>query len=101
MEDWSINRFDLLNEENYFTWKYRMEMHLIRKDLWGIVSGIETCPTSGVRTQLVWDKCMRLPAAEIILHVSDSQLPLTQKTMDPVQMWQILKEYHESSGWAN
>lgn len=39
--------------------------------------------------------------AKIILHVSDSQLPLTRKTMDPVQMWQILKEYHKSSGWAS
>lgn len=101
MEDRSSTRFDLLNEENYFTWKYRMEMHLIRKDLWGIVSGTEPRPASGVRTQLVWDKRARLAAAEIILHVSDSQLPLTRKTTDPVQMWQILKEYHESSGWAN
>ncbi|PBK58432.1 hypothetical protein ARMSODRAFT_900474, partial [Armillaria solidipes] len=88
MEDRSSTRFDLLNEENYFTWKYRMEMHLIRKDLWGIVSG----------TEPLWDKRARLAATEIILHVSDSQLPLTRKTMDPVRMWQILKEYHESSG---
>ncbi|KAK0209538.1 hypothetical protein IW262DRAFT_1281444, partial [Armillaria fumosa] len=98
MEDQSSNHFDLLNEENYFTWKYRMEMHLIRKDLWGIVSGTEPHSVSGAQTQVVWDKCVRLATAKIILHVSDSQLPLTRKTMDPVQMWQILKEYHESSG---
>ncbi len=76
MEERSSTHFDLLNEENYFTWKYCMEMHLIWKDLWGIVSGTEPCPASGVWTQLVWDKHVRLATAEIILHVSDSQLSL-------------------------
>lgn len=94
-------RFELLNESNYFTWKYRMEMQLIRKDLWGIVSGSETRPPTGARAQAAFDKRQRLAAAEIVLHVSDGQLPHTRKTTDPAEMWRILKNVHEDAGWAN
>ena len=94
-------RFELLNETNYFTWKYRMEMQLIRKDLWAIVSGSETRPPTGARAQAAFDKRQRLAAAEIVLHVSDGQLPHTRKTTDPAEMWRILKNVHEDAGWAN
>lgn len=49
-------RFELLNETNYFTWKYRVEMQLIRKDLWGIVRGSKPRPLTGARAQAAWDK---------------------------------------------
>lgn len=95
------SRFELLHDSNWYTWKYRMEMHLFRKDLWSIVSGEEARPSSGARVQAAWDKRSKLAAAEIALHVSDLQLPLIRKTTDPREMWRILRETHENAGWAN
>ena len=94
-------RFELLDEGNYFNWKYRMEMQLIRKDLWGIVAGTETRPATNARAQIAWDKRAKLAAAEIALHVANSQLPHIRKTTDPAEMWRILQRVHEDAGWAN
>jgi hypothetical protein len=101
MKSHAAQKFDLLENDNYFTWKYQMEMQLTKKDLWSIVDGSESCPATGPAYQCAWDKCTKLAMAEIILHVSDSQLPHTQKATDAVKMWNTLKEVHESSGWAN
>lgn len=101
MEGHSSTRLELLNDSNYFTWKYRMEMQLTRKDLWSIVDGSEPRPVTGTARQNAWDKRARLASAEIILNVSDSQLPHTRKSNSPIEIWNVLKEAHESSGWAN
>ena len=95
------SRFELLDGTNWYSWKYRMEMHLFRKDLWLIVDKSEPRPAQGARAQAAWDKRAKLAAAEIALHVADSQLPLIRKTTDPCEMWRILKETHENAGWAN
>ncbi|GJE95663.1 polyprotein [Phanerochaete sordida] len=95
------SRFELLHDSNWYAWKYRMEMHLFRKELWGLVSGEEPRPVANARAQAAWDKRAKLAAAEIALHVSDGQLPLIRKTTDPKEMWRILKETHENAGWAN
>lgn len=95
------SRFEPLNGTNWYSWKYRMEMQLFRKDLWGIVSRSEQRPAQNARAQAAWDKRSKLAAAEIALHVADSQLPLIRKTTDPAEMWRILKETHENAGWAN
>jgi hypothetical protein len=98
----SSSRFKLLNEHNYFKWKYRMEMQLLKKDLWGIISGEEPhLATNMRRQQAAWDKCARLATVEIVLHVSDSQLLHTCHTNNPQEMWKILKEIHTDAGWAN
>lgn len=77
-------------------------MQLLKKDLWDIVTGDEPRPaTNARRQQAAWDKRARLAAAEIVLHVSDSQLPHTRRTNDPQEMWKILKEVHADAGWAN
>jgi hypothetical protein len=79
-----------------------MEMQLLKKDLWGIVSGEEPrLATNARRQQATWDKRTRIAAAEIVLHISDSQLPHTHRTNNPQEMWKFLKEIHADAGWAN
>ena len=35
-------KFEKLAAENYHTWRFNMKMYLIGKDLWAIVTGVET-----------------------------------------------------------
>ena len=76
-------------------------MQLTRKDLWLIVNGSEPRPATNTSRQRAWDKRAQLACAEIALHVADSRLTHTRKARGPVEMWKVLREVHESSGWAN
>jgi len=96
-------KFDPLNDRNYFQWKYRMEMQLIQKGLWEVVSGEDARPDGPETSHDVkdWIKRNRLATAEIVLHVSNSQLSHTRKTQDAREMWDILRRVHEGTGWAH
>ena len=48
-------RFKLLDDRNYFQWKYQMEMQLIWKDLWGIMSGEDTHPDGPETVRCKWE----------------------------------------------
>lgn len=64
MESRTSTHFELLDDSNYFTWKYRMEMQLTKKDLWSIIDGSEPRPHNGpVARQRAWDKRAKLASA--------------------------------------
>jgi hypothetical protein len=93
--------FEKLNDSNYPMWKYRMEMLLIKMDLWEIVKGTKTLPpgnpgTAAVRSFL---KKQKLARAEIALKVDDSQLVYTKKE-DPKEIWDKLENVHMARGLA-
>ncbi|KAF9513374.1 hypothetical protein BS47DRAFT_1362474 [Hydnum rufescens UP504] len=69
-------KFEHMNDCNYFQWKYCMEMQLVWKDLWDVVSGESTWP-DGPNTSCAvknWEKQNCLAAAEIMLHIGKLQL---------------------------
>ena len=45
--------FEKLNESNYLDWCYLMETLLIEKDLWDVVDGSETGPTSSDNSKVI------------------------------------------------
>ena len=90
-------KFETLNDHNYFQWKYHMEMQLVWKDLWDIVSG-ETVHPDGPETARAvknWNKQNHLAATKIIMHVSNSQLSHTCKMTNAQEMWDILHHVHD------
>ena len=65
-EDSASIRIDKFNGENFHLWKFKMQMVLEEKDLWGIVSGDEKEP---VGTSII---------SQISL-LSKSCIPLSQR----------------------
>ena len=40
----STHSIEKLNGENFYTWRYKMQMILTREEVWTIVNGAETAP---------------------------------------------------------
>ena len=47
----SLSRIEKFNGENFHLWKFKMQMVLEDKDLWGIVSGDEVEPVEEGTTE--------------------------------------------------
>lgn len=113
-------KFARLNDSNYVSWSLRMEAELVRKDLWGWVSGelgmpevIQEAPAAEdgtpavTKTQVKENAKERALAkkkwaegrAEIILRVEDSQLSHVTSA-DPAEIWDQLKLVHRARGFA-
>lgn len=92
-------QFDRLNDENYYDWKTYMEAILVRKGLWGVVSGLERHPGGTEGTKKVRDfRTKQFQArAEIILHVMPSQLSHCSDD-DPMIVWNTLMDVHSPRG---
>jgi hypothetical protein len=90
-----------LNDTNYTDWAIKMEALLEEKDLWKVVSGEETAPTTGPTSKAAktFLKKQRLARAKIILHVENSQLPHTRDP-DPKAIWDSLAQVHRSRGFG-
>jgi hypothetical protein len=85
-----------LTENNYRMWKVKVELILTRMNLIGIVKGADKRPfTEPARTQ--W-KINDLDAkTEIIIQLSDGQLDLVKHLESSNEIWDALKDHHESS----
>jgi hypothetical protein len=90
-----------LSDVNYTDWRIKMEALLEEKELWDIVSGNETMPTTGPNSKATkaFLRKQRLARAKIILHVEDSQLPHTRYN-DPKEIWDSLARVHRSRGFG-
>lgn len=113
-------KFARLNDSNYVSWSLRMEAELVRKDLWGWVSGelgmpevIQEAPAAengtpavtktqvkeNVKERALAKKKWAEARAEIILRVDDSQLSHVTSA-DPAEIWDQLKLVHRARGFA-
>lgn len=87
-----------LNNENYFVWKYRMELLLIKEGAWSVVN--EAKPE--IATQSAeWEKRDNTARALIGLSVEDDQLIHVRTKTTAKEVWEDLKEYHERSTLSN
>ncbi|KAJ3562429.1 hypothetical protein NP233_g9578 [Leucocoprinus birnbaumii] len=91
--------FANLNDENYHDWKIYMEAVLVKKKVWPVVSGLERHPGGTEGTKKVRDFRAKqyLARAEIILHVSPSQLAHCSHD-DPMIIWNTLSDTHSPCG---
>ncbi|KMQ86061.1 retrovirus-related pol polyprotein from transposon tnt 1-94 [Lasius niger] len=85
-----------LNNNNYQIWKYKMELLLIKEDLWDVVSNAEPAEVSED-----WQKRDNKARATIGLLVEDNQLLHVRNATTAKQAWDALKAYHEKSSLSS
>lgn len=92
--------FDKLNNTNFQPWKYRMEMLLVKQDLWEVVTRDpnEPLPVNPLRLRALQKK-QAAARAEIALRVDDTQLIYTRQP-DPALIWTTLETVHQARGMA-
>lgn len=83
-----------LNNDNYSVWKFKIELLLIKDDLWTQVS---TEKPTDATAAAAWQKRDDKARATIGLLVEDSQLIHIRKATTAKQVWESLKNYHEKS----
>lgn len=100
-----------LNNTNYSNWKFKMELLLLKQNLWkkviignrpAIVPTSNTNPTPRNAKEIAeWDEAHDQARGSIGLSVEDDQLVhiRTQKTAKDV--WNALKDYHEKNTLTN
>lgn len=93
-----------LNNENYFIWKYKMELLLIKEGLWDTLNLVKpTLKTDGSNAGEIstWQTMDDKARALIGLLVEDSQLCLIRKETTAKATWDALKNYHEKGTLSN
>lgn len=78
-----------LNNENYQTWKMRVEMMLKRDEVWYAVSDAKPTPVTAA-----WSAANVKALATIVLLLDDSQLSLVKDVDEARVAWEQLKTYH-------
>lgn len=85
-----------LNGSNYASWKFKVELLLVREDLWEFVTGI--CPAedqANAAAVATWKKGDQKARATIGLLVDDSQRKLIQDTVTSKEAWDNLRRNYE------
>jgi transposase InsO family protein len=83
-----------LNNDNYSVCKFKMELLLMKEDLWSQVSTKKPADTTAAAS---WQKRDDRARATIGLLVEDSQLIHIRKDTTAKGAWESLKNYHEKS----
>ena len=96
MADSTVSRITKLNNQNYQTWKFKIELLMTKEDLWDTIS--EDQPN---HTTTAWQLKDRKARATIGLLVEDNQLNLIRKLTTAKETWDALKKYHEKSTLSN
>lgn len=92
MADLGKLSFAKLNNQNWQSWKFRMEMLLMREELWYVIT---TAKPATLTEQ--WKKDEQKARATIGLCVEDSQFSLVKGAKDAKEFWEQLRTYHEKS----
>lgn len=92
------NRFSItkLNNRNFQVWKHKVELLLIRDDLWHTIS--EARPENPDEK---WLKADWQARATIGLLVEDDQLRHIKDVMSAKEAWKALKDYHQKASLTN
>lgn len=100
--------FTKLNSDNYFTWKYKMEMYLRKEKLWHIMSTERPeIPATGdgiAAAELKLNEFLEVDGqarALISLCVEDNQLVHIRNLTSAREIWTKLKEYYERNTLVN
>lgn len=93
-----------LNSENYFTWKYRMQMLLMKEKIWAVVN--ENAPEINEdRTNVAivesWISRDEQARGWIGLSIDDSQLCHIRYANTAKAMWEALRNHHERDTLSN
>uniref|UniRef100_A0A8D8AYJ9 (northern house mosquito) hypothetical protein n=1 Tax=Culex pipiens TaxID=7175 RepID=A0A8D8AYJ9_CULPI len=90
------NRFGLqkLNNDNYSSWKFKVELLLVREDMWGCVDpGTKPNAVDEASWKALDAKCR----ATIGLLLEDNQLGLIRGAATSKDTWAALKDHHHKA----
>ena len=91
-----------LDGTNFVNWKHRMGMLLEEKDLWEVVIGEETLPsTASPQDQEKFNKKQRKALIMITLSINDKELSHVRSCKTATEAWNKLVAVHEAKGIAN
>lgn len=79
-----------LNSNNYFNWRYKLQMLLIEKDVWDVIDKEPPNPITNA-----WTKKDRKALSTIALHVEDDQIQHIRNCETAADAWDSLKDIHE------
>lgn len=85
-----------LNNKNYFQWKYKMELLLIKEKVWQTVSKPVPSPVTEI-----WTQNDEIARALIGLNIEDNQIPHVRTTTSAKEAWIALKNIHEKDSIVN
>lgn len=93
-------QFPKLGNSNYHVWKFNMELLLLERELWDVVSGDTPSPSGGedAAKWLVRDGKAR---AAIGLAVEESQKVIIKQLKTSKEFWDALKKHHEKANITN
>lgn len=86
----ALNKFVQLNNHNWQTWKFRMEMLLTREDLWYVIESPKPAVNPGQ-----WEKDDKKARATMGLCIEENQYGLIRTAASAMAFWNSLKQYHE------
>jgi len=99
-------RIELLDKENYDTWKIQMEALLIKNDAWTYVNGEKPKPTviagntASTETASNWEIADKKAKSDIILSIKPSELKQVKACNTSREVWLKLQSIYQSSGPA-
>lgn len=79
-----------LTNHNYQVWKFKMEMLLVREELWQVISEEKPEPVTPE-----WTRADTKARATIGLCIDDSQTSLVRRCETAKDAWKSLKDYHD------
>jgi len=88
MDSLLMEKFD---GNNFYTWKVKVQMHLMNRGLWSIVKGTEQAPNDP-RLLVEWQKKEEKAKAIIGLALSDMQLHLIDLAKSSNEIWEELSK---------
>src|SRR5258705_12326540 len=98
----AVTSFDKLNDDNYSAWAKYMKAHLVRKELWGGVSGDVPQPIGSAHHKVIaaWEKKHGIAAAEIVIHVSPKYITHCDDS-DAIGTWNKLRMLFHTKGHSS
>jgi transposase InsO family protein len=93
----SLYSIEKLDGTNYHSWKFKVKMILIDKELWDVVNE-KDAPTEGDEGFDEWSKADQKALATIALTVKDSQHVHISTSKTSAEAWKALENIHEGSG---
>lgn len=90
--------FDRLNNFNWSTWRFRMELILMKEDLW---SAVKDPKPEAKDVTAAWTRKDEKARWQIGLALDDDQLGHIMECKTANEMWETLKGYHERGSLSN
>jgi len=85
-----------LNGENYDLWKYKLQLYLMKENLWDVVDKEKPALLDDT-----WEERDNKAMATIGLSLEDNQVHHVKKLTNARECWLALKKHHEKSSLSN